>query len=127
MTNSAPSLRKLLAALVAALFFAQNVLLAHAAESNIWQERRRGQSPWRLTSSPSSLLAFLPKAESGLTVPLSGKLLTNFGIPAEFKDQKSARAEKYIPEWVQRAIAPYATIQEVSPSKNTAAKTILLL
>lgn len=131
--------RKSVAAVVATLFFSQSTFLLPLAEANLWQDRRRAVNVAQATQdsseefqqaleNPDILLASLPKVESGLALPISNRALSDLGISVDLHtDKKASLANKYVPEWLQRSIAPYATIHQIHLSKNPNAKTILLM
>ncbi|MCB4757314.1 MAG: WD40 repeat domain-containing protein, partial [Elusimicrobia bacterium] len=127
---------KRLAAVVAGLFFIENVCLVHLAQASLWEERRqalkaRDQAEdvyTKATPTAATLLAALPKVEPGMVLPLSQKAISDLHINKDIApDQKVAQAARLIPDWLQMAIAPYATIQAVDLSKDPKAKTVLLI
>ncbi|OVE75434.1 hypothetical protein BVX98_07730 [bacterium F11] len=131
--------RKLAVVVITVLFAIQNSGLIHAAESNFWEERRQSRAQQReeikksyeaaqSLKDHSNLVASLPKVDGSLALPFSGKALTDLGISNDLQTEKKAElAKKWVPDWMQVAIAPYATIHEVHLSKNPKSKTVLLV
>jgi len=126
---------KSFAAFLAVFFFVENCILAQAAESNFWSERRKAfQEPAAQRSSAgpigskNQLLASLPAMTPGMMSSYSQKAILDIGDKSELLGIKGlSRRNKLVPDWIQSAVQPYATIHEVYPSKNPQAKTVLLM
>src|SRR4051812_15886555 len=124
--------KRIFGAFVAAIFLAQNGYLLQASEANLWQDRQRALKNSRVPdeaasfqnaiNNPQMLLASLPKADASLSHPFSPKALSDLGIAADLKiDKQSRAASKVVPDWIQTAVAPYATIQGAALSKKSGA------
>jgi hypothetical protein len=124
------------------IFSSQNIFLAHASETAFWAERRKAiqttrdestsepetTSPKPHPDDPVTLLAALPHVNAGMALPLSPKAFSDLGIgPDAQLELKAAQVANAIPEWMQTAVAPYATIQGIHLSEDPAAKTVLVL
>src|SRR5258706_14537925 len=120
---------------LAGFFFVTNSLLAYSPESNFWAERKKSISTnnnpvaaEKSALNPETMMASLPQVQSGLALPFSHKALTDLGIQSNLSsEKKSALANKLVPDWIQNAIAPYATIQAVHFTKNPRSKTVFLI
>lgn len=132
--NAFPKLfsRKFIAALVALLFTAQNIVFANKAQTSVWEERRGAQRQNESVASSAagsdSVLASLPRMETGLALPFTGKALSTMGIAVDVSaDSRLKSSAALVPAWMQTAIAPYATIHDIVPGTDAKKPLVLLL
>jgi len=144
---------KCVSGFLAGVLFVTNSAFLHAAETNFWADRSnqienqrssltKKASSVGKSNDPSLLLASLPSAQPGLSMPFSPQALSKMGIAQGLElSKKAALAHSIVPDWIQKAVAPYATIQEIhqsqtpvrlsltvpSDSRGTNSKTVFLI
>lgn len=120
------SLRRFIAAVTALVLFADAGLL-HAAEANIWSERRKAASGRSLAGTPADLRASLPALLSGSIGAAPAPVVS---FPEHLKGAGDAGLEAKlhrIPEGLRRVPSSLGEIVDVRLSSSPSAPLVVLI